>query len=84
MLMSASEFLMITMLWRGGGALWGLGCTCAGGLPDPAPLGVKLEVGSPEKFLRETDILNVRLRCRREGLGICDEQTQTIKYRMDR
>lgn len=55
MLMSASEFLMITMLSRGGGALWGLGCTCTGGLPDPAPLGVKLEVAA-QKSLRETDI----------------------------
>lgn len=83
MLMSASEFLIIMMLLRGGGALWGLGCMCTRGLPDPAQLGVRLEVGSPEKFLREIDIYNVKLMCRREGLGICDQQTQAIKYRMD-
>ena len=56
MLMSASEFLLIVMLSRDGGALRGLGCMVTGGLPDPALLGVRLEVGSPEKFLREIDI----------------------------
>lgn len=56
MLMSASAFLLIVMLSRGGGDLRGPGCTCTGRLPDPALLGVRLEVGSPEKFLREIGI----------------------------